>query len=644
MDFQEVDGMDVNEILSNPRKQKETLTFREYLEKVLSGEIRLRNAHAYLLEAVEHLGVNDEGIPLYFENKLFGADQQLKEFMALLRAGAQGQDVRRRILLLVGPPGGAKSTFVYHLKRALEDYSRRPEGRLYRIKGCPINEDPIRAVPDKVRPELEEQLGIKIDQHLCPYCTYLLEEEWGGDLEKIEVESFEISEARGVGIGVFAAGEPNTQDASHLVGAVSLSGFQKYGSESHPMAWSYDGALLRGNRGIAELVELLKAKPELLHYLLTTAQERQVPVDRVGFVDVDLVLVAHTNYSEYHRFWKEPRNEAIRDRVRVVEWPYAMRVRDERKIYMLMLGKNLPAHLAPWTLTFAAAVAVLSRLQTRPSDSQFTPMVSLKLYNTRWADNHYPISEEEPLITLTATRQEYDEMRARFPEDGKDGLSPRSMVDWISSAAIESDGCLNPIALSRKIYNSYKEGQTKWTREQLLSAINYVLSEYHVYLDRLMQKAFVRSFEEEAEQLWRKYLDHAAASTQNRQVQDPLSGKWVPPDTKFLRQLEEAAGIGETTARSFRLEILALVGALSAKGEAPRWNADPRMAKAIESVLMSERLKAIRTTVTSVVPDEEQAKLLQSVQEYLVQEEGYCEKCAKWVLEYYAHRMRMGST
>lgn len=619
-------------------RSEERMTLAEYLEKVVRGEIPHRGAHRYLLDALED-EVGEGGLP--FTGKIVGAERQLREFMSILRAGALGQDVRRRIILLVGPPGSAKSTFVYLLKRAFERYSRTPKGAIYRIAGCPINEDPLRGVPDEARPALETQYGIRIEQHLCPVCAHRLESEWGGDPSKIPVERFYITD--GVGIGVFAAGEPNTQDASHLIGAVSLSGLRLYGSESHPLAWSWDGALLRGNRGIVELVEMLKAKPELLHYLLTTAQERQVPVDRVGFVDVDLVLIAHTNYSEYNRFWKEPKNEAIKDRTRVVEWPYVLRIRDEEKVYDIMLG-NPPGHLAPWTKTLAAGVAVLSRLQKRPSDSRFPPMASLKLYNNVWGPNGYPTNTDDPLSVM-ATREEFEEGLVKaYPEDGKKGLSPRVVVDWISSALVEEGKCLNPIALAHKIRTSYTEGLTEWGKGDIEGFIGMMLNEYHNYLDKLIQRAFTASFEAEAEHYWRKYLEHASAAVQGRKIQDPVTGRWVDPDTKFLRRLEGAIGIAQPAADGFRKEVLAHVGTISVSGGSVRWDSDSRLAKAIEKIIMADRMNVIRTTVSAVVPDEEQASRLEEVKRFLIEGEGYCEECASFVLRYYADRAYTGAT
>ncbi|MCS6868471.1 MAG: hypothetical protein NZX11_07050, partial [Thermus sp.] len=103
---------------------------------------------------------------------------------------------------------------------------------------------------------------------------------------------------------------------------------------------------------------------------------------------------------------------------------------------------------------------------------------------------------------------------------------------------------------------------------------------------------------------------------------------------------ERAAGVPAEVAKTFRSEILALVGALAAEGEAVKWNSDPRMAKAIESIIMGDRVRVIRSTVSAIAPSEEDAETIRKVKECLTQGESYCEKCASWVLDYYAEKSR----
>src|SRR3712207_8264452 len=59
-----------------------------------------------------------------FKRELFGIDEPLGRVVDYFKAAASGSDVGRRLLLLLGPPSGGKSTMAILLKRGLEEYSQ----------------------------------------------------------------------------------------------------------------------------------------------------------------------------------------------------------------------------------------------------------------------------------------------------------------------------------------------------------------------------------------------------------------------------------------------------------------------------------------------------------------------------------------
>ena len=65
------------------------------------------------------------------KDAVFGLDIPLMKMVNLFKAAARGYGPERRVLLLHGPVGCAKSTIVRLMKRGLEAYSRTPEGALY---------------------------------------------------------------------------------------------------------------------------------------------------------------------------------------------------------------------------------------------------------------------------------------------------------------------------------------------------------------------------------------------------------------------------------------------------------------------------------------------------------------------------------
>src|SRR5690606_3586549 len=115
----------------------------------------------------------------FFEQELFGLERPLERLVEeYFHAAARRLDVRRRILLLMGPVSGGKSTIVNMLKRGLVQYTRTDEGAVYAIKGCPMHEDPLHLIPHELRPAVERDFGIKIHGALCPSCQLMVREHY----------------------------------------------------------------------------------------------------------------------------------------------------------------------------------------------------------------------------------------------------------------------------------------------------------------------------------------------------------------------------------------------------------------------------------------------------------------------------------
>src|SRR3989442_8426224 len=108
----------------------------------------------------------------FFDGFRANPEYALATLKAAADAGAHWivLDVRKRILLLVGPPGCGKSTLVNTIKQGLEDYTRTRQGAVYAIKGCPVYEGPLHLIPRHRRKQLR---NVHIEGDLCPYCRWL---------------------------------------------------------------------------------------------------------------------------------------------------------------------------------------------------------------------------------------------------------------------------------------------------------------------------------------------------------------------------------------------------------------------------------------------------------------------------------------
>src|SRR5215211_7091641 len=103
-------------------------TFAEYYDQVLAEPALARLSHARVYDMIMAAGVetnaNDRKHYKFFEDELFGMDKPLEQLVDYFASAARRLEVRKRILLLMGPVGGGKSTIVTMLKRGLEAYSR----------------------------------------------------------------------------------------------------------------------------------------------------------------------------------------------------------------------------------------------------------------------------------------------------------------------------------------------------------------------------------------------------------------------------------------------------------------------------------------------------------------------------------------
>ncbi len=265
----------------------------------------------------------------------------------------------RRLLLLLGPPSGGKSTLAILLKRGLEEYSRTEEGALYAIKGSPLRESPLNLVPASLRPSFRETYGVEVAGELSPWAREFLERECEGDYLRVAVERVFLSEAARCGIGTYAPHDPSTADIADLVGSVDLSKVAQIGDEGDPRAWSWSGAVYSASRGMLEMIEVLKVKREFLYLLLTMTQEKNVKVARFPLIYLDETILAHTNLAEFHKFLQEKENEALLDRMVIIKVPYALSY-PRRRASIRNLVYGAPAfrhiHLDPHVLHLAGGV------------------------------------------------------------------------------------------------------------------------------------------------------------------------------------------------------------------------------------------------------------------------------------------------
>ncbi|MBV8030693.1 MAG: serine protein kinase [Betaproteobacteria bacterium] len=606
-------------------------TFASFLESVFPGDPRgiARSSHQYLWDMMRSEGFEDAKGRLrcqLFEDELYGIDDTIERVLEYFKAASAGSEVGRRLLLLLGPPSGGKSSMVILIKRGLEEYSHTEAGALYGIHGCPVHESPLHLVPHTLRAQFRQTHGVEVTGELCPYCVQRLAHEFGGDFMQMPVQRIFLSEAGRIGVGTYAPHDPSTADIADLVGSVDLSKVSQYGDEGDPRAWSWSGAVFAASRGLLEMIEILKVKREFLYLLLTLTQEKNVKVSRFPLIHLDETILAHTNLAEFRKFLQEAENEALLDRMVIIQVPYTLDYKEEARIYRKLTSSTQAfreVHLDPHTLHVAAVFAVLTRMQ-EGEGSEGENVKKARLFAGEDVEG--------------MAQSELEKIRARHPEEGLSGVSPRFVVNALSGAIIQSQAkSLTTmdvlIALKDAIESDVRiDGKKK--RKWVDFLVQVRKDFYNRWVKEDVHKALFVSFEQEAQQLLEKYLDEVEATLDNRTIKDPITNEERKPDERFLRNVEEKIRISESGKLSFRQEVVRKAMGAFKRGEKFTLDSHAPLHDAVEQYLFEQRRDVLRLVSSSTRPDEETRQKISVVEKRLVDEYGYDSHSAREALNY----------
>ncbi|UOY88305.1 PrkA family serine protein kinase [Bacillus glycinifermentans] len=624
--------MDILKKIEQYREEEQRLkwegTFGDYLEIVKENPIVAQSAHSRVYNMIKNSGIEEkDGKKVYrfFDKELFGLEEPLERLVEeYFHPAAKRLDVRKRILLLMGPVSGGKSTLVTMLKRGLEAYSLTDEGAVYAIKGCPMHEDPLHLIPQHLREDFYQEYGIRIQGNLSPLNMMRLQQDYGGRIEDVKIERIFFSEDKRTGIGTFSPSDPKSQDIADLTGSIDFSTIAEYGSESDPRAYRFDGELNKANRGMMEFQEMLKCDEKFLWHLLSLTQEGNFKAGRFALISADELIVAHTNETEYRSFIANKKNEALHSRIIVMPIPYNLKVSEEERIYEKMIAESdvSDVHIAPHTLKVAAMFSILTRLK-EPKRSDIDLVKKMRLYDGESVEGY--------------NSSDVEDLKKEYNDEGMSGIDPRYVINRISSTIIRKNmESINALDVLR----SLKEGLDQHpsisseNRERYLNFISAARKEYDEMAKKEVQKAFVYSYEESAKTLMDNYLDNVEAYCNKIKLRDPLTGEEMNPDEKLMRSIEEQIGISENAKKAFREEILIRISAYARKGKRFDYNSHERLREAIQKKLFADLKDVVKITTSTKTPDEQQLKKINDVVARLIDEHGYNSTSANELLKY----------
>ncbi len=624
--------MDILNKVKSYREEENNLkwegTFADYLAIVKERPVVAQMAHSRVYNMINSSGLTErDGQKLYhfFGEEIFGLETSIERLVEeYFHPAAKRLDVRKRILLLMGPVSGGKSSIVTLLKRGLERYSKTDDGAVYAIKGCPMHEDPLHLIPQHLRDDFTKEFGIRIEGSLSPLNTMRLDKEYEGRIEDVLVERILFSEDKRVGIGTFTPSDPKSQDIADLTGSIDFSTIAEFGSESDPRAYRFDGELNKANRGIMEFQEILKLDEKFLWHLLSLTQEGNFKAGRFALISADEMIVAHTNETEYRSFISNKKNEALHSRIIVMPIPYNLKVSQEERIYEKMIRDSdmTHVHIAPHALRAAAIFSILTRLEV-PKKQGIDIVKKMRLYDGEAVEGFNQIDVEE--------------LNKEFPNEGMNGIDPRYVINRISSAMIRKDvPSINALDVLRALKDGLDQHASisQEDRDKYLNYIAIARKEYDEIAKKEIQKAFVYSYEESAITLMDNYLDNVEAFCNKNKLRDPLTGEELNPDEKLMRSIEEQIGISENAKKAFREEILIRLSAYARKGKRFEYNSHERLREAIQKKLFADLKDVVKITTSSKTPDESHLKKVNEVVARLIDEHGYNSISANELLRY----------
>jgi serine protein kinase len=305
--------------------------------------------------------------------------------------------------------------------------------------------------------------------------------------------------------------------------------------------------------------------------------------------------------------------------------PYTLSYKEEARIYRKLTSSTQAfreVHLDPHALHVAAVFSVLTRLAESEGESDGTKKA--RLY------------AGEDVEGVSGT--EVNKIRARNPEEGLAGVSPRFVINALSNAIIHSAKCSLTtmdvlIALKNAIESDVRiDGKKK--RKWIDFLVSVRKDFYNRWVKEDVHKALFVSFEAEAQQLLDKYLDEVEATLDNRTIKDPITNEERKPDERFLRSVEEKIRISESGKLSFRQEVVRKAMGSFKRGDKFTLDSHPPLHDAVEQYLFEQRRDVLRLVSSSSRPDDETRQKISVVEKRLVDEYGYDSHSAREALNY----------
>jgi serine protein kinase len=270
----------------------------------------------------------------------------------------------------------------------------------------------------------------------------------------------------------------------------------------------------------------------------------------VGMLPMDQVIVMTTNVPVWDAFMNKNDSDAARNRIKVIDVPYTMRMSEELKIYekFVATGTHSDKPIAPGTRELLAEFAIVSRLRNGKDDG-------LKIYDAhiraRVLNGEIPDGAEKKVPKLHELRAKAD------AEEGMDGFTIRDakkvLTDTFMARAteglFEADTILLLETLRHFLRTANKQDYPDDRKKLFEGFIDTLAAESRKDLVKKINSAIIDADDSACQNVFESYLEYARNYITERDMYTK-DGEPVDPDTikKHLETFEKLAGIknGET--------------------------------------------------------------------------------------------------
>lgn len=579
--------------------QQQEMSIMDYLELCKQEPLAYASSAERILTAIgEPLIVDtskDDRLGRVFMNRtvkvypafedFYGMEDTIERVVGYFKHAAQGLEERKQILYLLGPVGAAKSSLAEKLKSLIEKFP------IYVLKAgdqtSPVFESPLGLFdPSKeITAKMQQMFDIPARYFTglpSPWALKRLKE-FQGDISKFSVVKMWPSKLNQIAVAKTEPGDENNQDISCLVGKVDIRQLEHY-SQNDPDAYSYSGALCRGNQGVTEMVEIWKAPIKVLHPLLTATQEgNYVGTEAIGGIPFQGIVFAHSNESEWQTFRNNKSNEAFLDRICMIKVPYCLRTTEEQKIYDKLLKHSSLGHApcAPKTLEILSQFCVLTRLKEHENSNLWSKM---RVYN---GEN---IKDTDP---RAKTIVEYKEKSG--VDEGMTGISTRFAFKILSQTFNfdTNEVAADPVHLMYVLEQAIKREQfpEELENKYLEYIKENIAPKYIEFLEKELQKTYLESYDEYGQNIFDRFTAYADAWISDSDYKDPDTGQLLNRETlnRELEKIEKPSGIANP--KDFRHEFVNYVlrarGKIENAGNNPKWTDYEKFRQIIEKKIFS---------------------------------------------------------